>query len=123
MRYPFAPALMLKLFVLSVKSNFSALRLAFLFGALTYFAYLGAWINWQQFIPRVPLYAFFVGAYPWSMAWHNWQHVLIGALSWPIRDTISVTVVAIGFGFNCALILAIIRFIWPPTHNRAARGF
>jgi hypothetical protein len=111
--------LLIERFVLSAKSNFFALRLAFLFGALTYVAYLGAWINWQQSIPRVPLYVFFVGAYPWSMAWHNWQHDLIGAFSWPIRHTISIAVVACGFGFNCAFILAIVRFIRPQTHNPA----
>jgi len=101
----------------SVMSNARALRLAFLFGTLTYVAYFAAWISWKAYIPRVPLYLLFVFAYPWSMAWHNWHHNLVGGLAWPIRDTISIAVAAVGFGLNCALVLAIIKFFRPPTHN------
>ena len=104
-------------FTSSVKSNYSALRLAFLLGVLAYVGYVAVWINWSQFVPRAPLFGFFVGAYPWSMAWSNWQSGLVGTLPWPVRDVISTAVIGFGFGFNCALILAIIRFIRSPTHN------
>ena len=104
-------------FVAFTKARIETLRLVFLVGAFSYVAYIGAWYMWRGSVSNVPGFLFLLGSLPWSMPWLDLQWKIISSIPWPIRNSITTLVVALGFGFNLALVIVAVWFLRSPTHN------
>ena len=108
-------------FVSHLKANAPILRLVFLLGALAYILYVGAWYTWRGYVSNTPGFILIMASFPWSLPWLSIQHYVSDVIAWPIRNVITSLVVALGFGFNCALVGAIAWFVVQSARNTSVK--
>lgn len=104
-------------FAAHLKGNASSLRRLVLYGAFAYMLYLGAWYLWRGHVSNTPGFLFIFCSFPWSLPWLALEPQLHGWVAWPFRNAITALAIALGFGFNCAVVGAIVSFLRQPWHN------